>query len=169
MLVQACPAPAGAIGAFTGSPYCGLAAGYGGQRSLQDRVGQHDANNGNRDEVPEEEVDNRELRVESDLLVTESQVLDIETTITETFTTNSNEILGDFGLEALRLGSASSEEGGDGSDRDFYSDRFERAFECGGGVQEMAMSTGSPASSCSSLRSRGRLEPEPEEVHKKSW
>ena len=80
------------------------------------------------------------LQVESDILVTESQVLNIETTITETFTVNSNEMQDDFDLRSKKSGGLfvkgqgeRSEEGSMGSTAldslDIYSDRFERAFE----------------------------------------
>jgi len=158
--------------------------------------------NGNRDD--EEEVSRRKgvddfevlpqencfLRVESDILETESQVLNIETTVTETFKIYSDEIHRDFEREVIELDRRSlgssmsgSEEGrreteltpGGPPSLDVYSDTFERAFE---GVQEMVTSPGSPScSSVSSLRSRGRLEEEEdrrqetaslEEVQKKS-
>ena len=209
------------LAAFQSSAYClapSDSSDYSSS-SMQDislPIANQDLVNGNREEEEDEEDFNEELKrrnsavlngrnspgflqVESDILVTESQVLNIETTITETFTVNSNEMQDDFDLHS-KIGENSEclfvnkqeerSEGNKGSTAldslDIYSDRFERAFEFGGNEEEsfegMAMSPGSPASSLSSVRSR-RHEEEEEvsvrrrdeeaalrgEVQKKSW
>ena len=189
------------LAAFQSSAYCGLAPSDSSDyssSSMQDislPIAHQDLVNGNREEEEEEdfneELERRSravlngrnspgfLQVESDILVTESQVLNIETTITETFTVNSNEMQDDFDLRS-KMGENSEglfvnkeverSEGNMGSTAldslDIYSDRFERAFEFEGNEEEsfegMAMSPGSPTSSLSSVRSR-RHEEELEE------
>ena len=189
------------LAAFQSSAYCGLAPSDSSDyssSSMQDislPIAHQDLVNGNREEEEEdfnEELERRNrtllngrnspqfLQVESDILVTESQVLNIETTITETFTVNSNETQDDFELRS-KMGEKSeglfvrrqveSSEGREGSTAldslDIYSDRFERAFQFGGNEEEsfegMPMSPGSPTSSLSSVRSRRHEEEEEEE------
>ena len=190
------------LAAFQSSAYCGLAPSDSSDyssSSMQDislPIAQQDLVNGNREEEEEEEDFNEEqerrrradvngengppgfLQVESDILVTESQVLNIETTITETFTVNSNEMSDDFDprsrmgensaltTEALFVNKNSESNVGSTAldSLDIYSDRFERAFEFGGNesFEGMAMSPGSPASSLSSVRSRRNEEDEEE-------
>ena len=194
------------LAAFQSSAYCGLAPSDSSDyssSSMQDislPIAQQDLVNGNREEEEEEEDFNEELerrrradvngengppgflQVESDILVTESQVLNIETTITETFTVNSNEMSNDFDprsrmgensaltTEALFVNKNSESNVGSTAldSLDIYSDRFERAFEFEGNEEEsfegMAMSPGSPTSSLSSVRSRRHEEEEEEEV-----
>ena len=190
------------LAAFQSSAYCGLAPSDSSDyssSSMQDislPLAHQDLVNGNREEEEEEDFNEEPerrsravlngrhspgfLQVESDILVTESQVLNIETTITETFTVNSNEMQDDFDLRS-KMGENSEglfvnkqverSEGNKGSaaldSLDIYSDRFERAFEFEGNEEEsfegMPMSPGSPTSSLSSVRSR-RHEEEEEEV-----
>ena len=187
------------LAAFQGSAYCGLAPSDSSDyssSSMQDislPIAHQDLVNGNREEEEEdfnEELERRSrvvvngrsspgfLQVESDILVTESQVLNIETTFTETFTVNSNEMQDDLDLrskmgeksEGLFVEVASSEGGKEstGLDRlDIYSDHFERAFQFGGNEEEsfegMPMSPSSPTSSLSSVRSRRHEEEEEKE------
>ena len=190
----------GGLAAFQSSSYCGLAPSSDSSdyssSSMQDislPITHQDLVNGNREEEEEdfnEELERRSravlngrnspgfLHVESDILVTESQVLNIETTITETFTVNSNEMQDDFDLRSKKSGDLyvrkqgeRSEEGSRGSTAldslDIYSDRFERAFEFEGNEEEsfegLPMSPGSPTSSLSSVRSRRQEEEEEKE------
>ena len=180
------------LAAFQGSAYCGLAPSDSSDyssSSMQDislPIAHQDLVNGNREEEEEdfnEELERRSrvvvngrnspgfLQVESDILVTESQVLNIETTITETFTVNSNEMQDDLDLrskmgeksEGLYQVEVANSEGA--KDRlDIYSDHFERAFQFGGNEEEsfegMPMSPSSPTSSLSSVRSRRHEEEE---------
>ena len=194
------------LAAFQSSAYCGLAPSDSSDyssSSMQDislPIAHQDLVNGNREEEEEEdfneELERRSrvvvngrnspgfLQVESDILVTESQVLNIETTITETFTVNSNEMQDDFDLHSkmgenseglfvsaqVEVGNSEGKKGSTGLDSlDIYSDRFERAFEFGGAEEEesfegMPMSPSSPTSSLSSVRSRRHEEEEEEEV-----
>ena len=183
------------LAAFQGSAYCGLAPSSDSSEysssSMQDISlpnAQQDLVNGNRvleceeEEEEEEEINKQKrrgsiggsdrnspgfLQVESDILVTESQVLNIETTITETFTVNSNEMPNEFDLRSGGVGENSEGLFGGRCDGkistaldslDIYSDRFEKAFEFEGKEEEdfegMAMSPGSPTSSLSSVRSK---------------
>ena len=181
------------LAAFQGSAYCGLAPSSDSSEysssSMQDISlpnAQQDLVNGNRvlecEEEEEEEEFNKQkrgsiggsdrnspgfLQVESDILVTESQVLNIETTITETFTVNSNEMPNEFDLRSGGVGENSEGLFGGRCDGkissaldslDIYSDRFEKAFEFEGKEEEdfegMAMSPGSLTSSLSSVRSK---------------
>jgi len=180
------------LAAFQGSAYCGLAPSSDSSEysssSMQDISlpnAQQDLVNGNRVlecEEEEEEFNKQKrrgsiggsdrnspgfLQVESDILVTESQVLNIETTITETFTVNSNEMPNEFDLRSGGVGENSEGLFGGRCDGkistaldslDIYSDRFEKAFEFEGKEEEdfegMAMSPGSLTSSLSSVRSK---------------
>ena len=191
---------------FPSSPYCGLTTASSSSSdysssSLQDMsalpIAHQDAVNGNQEEEDEgrgSDTDNRItfLTVESDEIVTESQVLNIETTITETFTINTNDIHRDFDGGRVRRSEEEEEEeerrreelerrsvsfsdsddevlgstmAGAPNSLDIYSDRFERAF--GFGEQGMVISPASPASSISSVRSRGRGEEEQRTVEEK--
>ena len=214
-MVQSCPPPpsgglgglpSGGLGGLTqgglvfpSSPYCGLTTASSSSSdysssSLQDMsalpIAHQDAINGNQEEEDEgrgSDTGNRTafLTVESDEIVTESQVLNIETTITETFTINTNDIHRDFEGGRVRRNEEEEEEEerrrdelerrsvsfSDSEDEllgsamaaapdslDIYSERFERAF--GFGEHGMAIPPASPASSISSVRSRGRGEEE---------
>lgn len=180
------PSLSGSLGPYPPSPYHDLAP------SPSFRLGQGQDSNGNcGSETEDRPVDNstalRDLggymRLVSHQLETESQLLDVETRLTETFTESDHQVLGDDGREradgesideSLSSGGSESREQEEAPQSlDIYSEHCERAFES---LQDMVVSPSSPTSSSSSGRSRGKVgqerkgEPKGvEEIHKKSW
>lgn len=122
------------------------------------------------------------LRVDCDTVETESQLLSIESTVTETFLWDEEEPTNtDFPREVIQKNGSSdwsigcSSEGSHGEEThttDIYSHTFERAFE---DLQDPVTCPSSPSSS-SSVRSRGNFDEEdrreeptsPDQVQKKS-
>lgn len=117
------------------------------------------------------------LRVDCDTVETESQLLSIESTVTETFHWDEETTNTDFPREVIQKNGSSDWSIGCSSEEthttDIYSHTFERAFE---DLQDPVTCPSSPSSSSSSVRSKGNFEDEdrrgeptsPDQVQKKS-